>query len=164
VLSGASREWELFSSLPRGEYAAVLRVYHCNEIFEHEPYMFTSAGTTEGEGPLMTGIASRQGRIEVQVSGQDVAVIPEDYPRGWIFQASKAQDGRAILDFVPVGDLSTSITLKAVDASGFSSVREFSVSPGQESGGLPWGTALLLLALLFFALYVSRNIIKIWRR
>ena len=163
--SGSSSEWTLFSGLPEGEYAAVLRMYHCNEIFEQEPYVFTAPGIAEGQDPAITEVQSGPGRLDVHVSGStDAVVVPEDYPSGWIFQSARVEDGRAVLDFVPVGDLPTSITLRVVDASGSSSVRKVSISPLQEPQEFQWGTALILAALLFFALYVSRNIIKIWRR
>jgi hypothetical protein len=164
VLTGASREWQLYSSLPEGDYAAVLRVYHCNEIFEHEPYLFSAPGSEPGDEVSINGIEVHKDYLDVLVSGNAEVVVPEDYPSGWIFQGGEVRDGRARLHFVPVSLAGVSVILRAVSAGGDAAVREFSMTVPEQEEQIPWGVIILLLVILVFLLYVTRNIINIWRR
>jgi hypothetical protein len=164
INSGASHEWELLSSLPEGEYAAILRVTHCHEIFSHEPFLFSSPSHGE-ENLEIQGIEIHPDFVDVIVEAPDGSVIiPEEFPRGWIFEGSRVEQGRSRLGFVPVNLEATSVTLKVIGSDGSVGLREFSMKPPAEEFSLPWGTYLTLLFMFIFLLYVSRNIIKIWRR
>jgi hypothetical protein len=170
VMSGGSQEWEIFSALPEGNYAAVLRTYHCNEIFEEEPLLFASPGGAGGSGLGVSSVDVHDGYVDVSVSGgqgRDIAVIPESYPRGWIFQSARTDEsGRARLDFVPVGEQgAVNIEVFSLDGESYGS-REFSLVIPEEVQS-PWTMAALgfgAAALLIIVLYSTRTIIKIWRR
>lgn len=175
IMTGGSREWRLCSGLPEGEYAAVLRTYHCNEIFEEEPYVFSVPSSEREDSLTIEKVEVRDGYIEVFVrspgGARDVVVIPESYPRGWIFQAGEAGDiapggtASARLGFIPVKLDGASVTVKALSGDGRASgQRQFSMSVLKEDTSVPWGVVIVAGALLVFLLYFSKNIIKIWRR
>jgi hypothetical protein len=178
LMAGQSQAWELYSDLPGGSYAAVMRMHYCNEIFEQEPYFFNVTESEPQEG-LRLGVAE-MGRdyVDVAVESPDyaggVAVIPEEYPRGWIFQSGYAGDiapGEAVrvrLGFVPVRTTDTMIRFRAVSADGaVYGEREVSLSVPEEPSP-EWGTIIMIsipiAIILVVVLYVSRFIIKIWRR
>jgi hypothetical protein len=166
VLSGGSSEWELYSSLPEGDYGAVLRMYHCNEIFEEEPYGFTAPGSTPGESLVIESVDVHRDYIDVIVSGDSdgAVVIPEDYPRGWIFQSGVVEENTARLMFVPVSHVETAVSVRAVSPEGDYAERRFSITVPEEENATPWWALVAVAAALIFLLYVSRNIINTWRR
>jgi hypothetical protein len=166
IMAGGSRAWQLYSSLSEGDYAAVLRMYYCNEMFEEEPYRFSAPGREPAEDLSIENIVVHPDYIDVAVRGTgNMVVIPQDYPRGWIFQGGLVDENMiARLGFVPVGPEGTSATLMAVSSEGKYVTREFSLVVPEEEVSVPWEVAIVMLALIVFLLYVSRNIIKIWRR
>ncbi len=178
VMAGQSHTWELYSNLPGGSYAAITMVYHCNELFEEEPYLFTVPGSEPVEGLYIDSIEVHSDYVDALVRGPGwaggVAVIPEEYPGGWIFQSGvvdMAPGGVAVvrLGFVPVRLTGTAVTIRAVAMDGsVYGKREFSVSVPKEEPAREWGSFILLLAslavILVVILYVSKFIIKIWRR
>lgn len=179
IMSGQSQTWELYSSLPEGRYAAIPRVYHCNEIFEEEPYFFDVTGS-EPEGAIhIEGIGLHSDSLDVLLRSPEgageVAVVPEGYPSGWIFESGYAGDiapgesVRVSLGFVPVRLNGTAVKLVAVAMDGsVRGERVFSVSVPDEKPAPEWGTVMMLMfslaVLLVVILYVSKIIIKIWRR
>ena len=180
LMAGESHEWELYSALPAGSYAAVLRIYHCNEIADQEPYFFNVSGGGEPEDRLYIEVAgAHREYIDVIVSSPSgaggVVVLPAGYPSGWIFQAGYAGDispggtATARLEFVPVRTDGAAISLRAVSGDGSAyGEGEFSVSLPEEEPVFGLGMLILLsvsiAVILAVVLYLSNYIIKIWRR
>ncbi len=179
LMAGQSHSWKMYSMLPQGSYAAVLRVHHCNELFEDEPYMFAVQESRPAGNLYIDRIDVRGDYVDVAVrsTGEagDVAVIPGEYPRGWVFQPGvvkgmgPGETAVARLGFVPVWSEGTAISIRAMamDGSAYGE-REFSVSRPEEEPARDWGKLILLsvsIAIIFMViLYVSRFIINIWRR
>jgi hypothetical protein len=178
LMAGQARTWELYSALPGGGYAAVLRVYYCNELFEQEPYFFNVTGSEPSEGLSIDRVEVHGDYVDVFVRSPDgaggVVVIPEEYPGGWIFQPGYAGDigpgetAGARLGFVPVMLEGAAVKIRALSGDGgLYGEREFSLSVPQEPSP-DWGTIMLvsipMAVILAVILYVSRFIIKIWRR
>ncbi len=165
VMAGAWAEWRLFTALPEGEYAALLRTYFCHELFEEEPYLFTAPGYSEPGGISLEVTETGPGFVTISLS-EEAALVPNEYPSGWTFISGKAQEGETSISYEAVGETPASVSLLAVAEDGRSVVRELSLDPAKarEEQAFPAWWAGAIVALLIFLIYASRNIIKIWRR
>jgi hypothetical protein len=178
IMAGQGHEWVLHSGLEEGDYSAILRVYFCNEILEEEPFNFSVQEKATPGGLSIDSVRVYKDYVEVSVRSPDgangVAVIPEDYPTGWIFESGISGDlkpgetGLARLGYVPVRLAGTAIGIRALSAEGYSVGREFSMPALQEEPAIDWGLvmglAFAFAVIIIVALYLSRIIFKIWRR
>jgi hypothetical protein len=178
VLSGASREWSLYSDLVQGNYSAELRMYFCNEITENHLTSFSVAPDQEEGLVSIEQLVVQERYIDVTVrSGDysgDVVVLPVEYPFGWIFvssnetQVSSGRPSLARLSFVPVKREGVVVKIRAVSVDGrVAGEREFSVSvpdkvPVQEGLGL-LVLAVIMIVAIITVIYVASRIIKIWK-
>jgi len=93
VPTGKSVTWNLYSSLPKGNYTFYLFIDHCYGRFAFGPYNLTVVEEPPVDNWFEAQqISNTKDTITISVkSKQDtgpVVVVAEKYPQGWMFQSS----------------------------------------------------------------------------
>ncbi len=94
IINSEEKEFVIYSSVPEGDYSAVLRAYQCNEIRNIGPYGFHSEPSGGGSGVLeIVGLNAYEDEMEVFVRSseymENAYVVPDGYPLGWIVESGE---------------------------------------------------------------------------
>lgn len=129
IMNSEEKEFIIRSSVPEGDYSAILRVYQCNEIRNIGPYGFRSESSGGETGVLeIAGVNSYEGEMEVFVSSseylENAYVVPDDYPLGWIVGSGETGElypgmvKSVLIAYDPGVWTEDTITFKAVSEDG----------------------------------------------
>jgi len=122
-------EWKLYADLPKGNYTIRTRIYHCNEIFPLEEFNITVKKEKKHEEKIeIVDYSVKENILEVFLKSEEdienVVLLPEEYPPGWIFEEStleKLPADRVVpvkIRFISGAESSINLTLKAFTLDG----------------------------------------------
>ena len=185
LMPSQDADWHLYSNLPAGNYTAYLRVYHCNEVFNHMPLEFSVPVAQPPENRLeIVRYSVNSTAIKLVVKNTapsestNTAIIPKNIPPGWIVSQppTKTIPPGETTTFVLPADIKVhvhrNITIDAVSQDGrFSGTGNIEISPPfttikTEDHELFYALALLcaFTAALFIIFLYHKKIKFSWKK
>jgi hypothetical protein len=175
MMPGDTVTWNLHSYLGSGRYEYNIIFYHCNDVYRYGSYQLAVANATPHEDVIeIIGSSADDTGVELVVrSAKDmdnIALIPADYPLGWIFESGetdiiKAGETRTVrLSYDPIKWEGQLITFVAASEDGSYVLRKPVILRRAE---FPYERIIFILAAavaLVIYLYYKKIIFEIWKR
>lgn len=168
--------WSIYSDLVRGNYTAKITAYHCNEVFERSMNLTVPETGAPAETISISGYYLNNTHLTLLLKSgseaRDVAIIPEDYPAGWIV-------GQAVIPLIPAGQTravsipirpvlwnNRNITISAVTTDGkYSGKGTVTISLNERGNVTDVIVPALAAALLIIIIYLYHRGIKLsWKK
>lgn len=98
---GGGEDWIFYTSLPPGNYTAIVRVLYCKELFEYGPYSFEVKNYSLPKHGFLKIVGNKtfEDYVEITLTSNetlsDVAIIPINYPLAWVFTSSLINEIKA---------------------------------------------------------------------
>jgi hypothetical protein len=129
MTSGVSRDFEAYWTPTQiGDYSAKIAVHHCNEIIESELMNFSVTSVPDPESIIeieAENLPDKKIRVILKSNKEinNVIVVPEKYPLGWIFSAKKIEKlepgkNEVVMEYIPSVWSEEKIKLQAMSLDG----------------------------------------------
>ena len=107
-----------------GNYSATIKLYYCNDIYTISSFNFSFTKQEFKELNLSLNIATTRNQIKFKIKPKrnidNLYIIPENYPRGWIFESlklenlKKGEEKEIVLNYIPAFWISREINFTLV--------------------------------------------------
>jgi len=110
-----------------GNYSATIKLYYCNDIYKISSFNFSFERPDFEELNLSLDIATTKNEIKFKIKPKEdldkLYIIPENYPRGWIFDSleinnlKKGEEREITLTYVPAYWMPRNITFSLISGN-----------------------------------------------